>query len=175
MEKVLTFFSFIINDSGRRLAITSKASDPAQNEYAEELNADLESLKRQIADEGFGILGGKIRAKSDDKIIASSSNNTKLSLFISHVSQHKYIAKMLKDHLALFGVKAFVAHEDIEPTTEWITKIEDNLFSMDALLTLHTAGFSQSPWMNQEIDGAWNEVKGLYAATDVWNYLANQL
>jgi hypothetical protein len=72
-------------------------------------------------------------------------------LFISHIALHKQIAKRLKDTLAPFHIAGFVAHEDINPTLEWQKEIERALFTMDAMLTVHTDGFSQSVWTQQEV------------------------
>ena len=44
-----------------------------------------------------------------------------------------------------------MAHEDIEPSTEWQNEIEKALFSMDSLLALLSTGFSASVWTNQEV------------------------
>src|SRR5687768_11059325 len=41
-------------------------------------------------------------------------------LFISHVAAFKVKAASVRDHLRQFGISAFVAHEDIEPTKEWL-------------------------------------------------------
>jgi len=72
-------------------------------------------------------------------------------LFISHISAHRDKAKRLKDELAIFHIAGFVAHEDIMPTREWQKEIERALFTMDAMLTIHTRGFSESVWTQQEI------------------------
>lgn len=76
-------------------------------------------------------------------------------LFISHVSAShalaSQIATMLRDG---FGIHAFVAHADIEPTADWQNEIEAALKSMDAMLALLTPGFSASLWCNQEVGWA---------------------
>lgn len=72
-------------------------------------------------------------------------------LFISHLAIHKDKAKRIKDTLAPYYVAGFVAHEDITPTLEWQAEIERGLFTMDAMLTVHTPGFSESVWCQQEI------------------------
>lgn len=72
-------------------------------------------------------------------------------LFISHLAAHKDTAKRLKDTLAPYHIAAFVAHEDITPTREWQKEIERALLTMDAMLTVHTKGFSESVWTQQEI------------------------
>jgi hypothetical protein len=75
-------------------------------------------------------------------------------LFLSHVSNHKVAVSKLKDELALYGVTAFVAHEDIEPSLEWRGEIELGLRSMHALVALITPDFHASQWTDQEIGWA---------------------
>jgi hypothetical protein len=72
-------------------------------------------------------------------------------LFISHIAIHKDKAKRLKGTLAPYHIAGFVAHEDITPTYEWQKEVERALFTMDAMLTIHTRGFSESVWTQQEI------------------------
>lgn len=77
-----------------------------------------------------------------------------LRIFFSHLSSDKITATQLKSELARFGIAAFVAHEDIEPTKEWQDEIELALRSMHALAALVTPGFHDSRWTNQEIGWA---------------------
>jgi signal recognition particle subunit SEC65 len=72
-------------------------------------------------------------------------------LFLSHLAIHKDKANRLKGTLAQYHISAFVAHEDIHPTREWQNEIEKALHTMDAMLAIHTKGFSQSIWTQQEI------------------------
>lgn len=72
-------------------------------------------------------------------------------LFLSHLSSYKKKAGILKDCLEVFGISAFVAHEDIEPTKLWEKEIEKGLFSMDALCALIMPGFKESDWTDQEV------------------------
>ena len=72
-------------------------------------------------------------------------------LFISHIAKHKDKATRLKDCLAPYCISGFVAHEDILPTLEWQSEIEKALYTMDAFVAIHTPGFSQSLWTQQEI------------------------
>ena len=72
-------------------------------------------------------------------------------LFLSHKSEVKKETAALKDRLALFGVSAFVAHEDIHPTREWQNEIENALHTMDAFAALLTHGFHDSDWTDQEV------------------------
>lgn len=72
-------------------------------------------------------------------------------LFLSHISKDKLIATRLKECLSPHGIAAFVAHEDIHPTLEWQDEIERALRTMDALVAVHTPGFAQSIWTQQEV------------------------
>lgn len=71
--------------------------------------------------------------------------------FVSHLSLEKDKAKRLRDVLAGYGISAFVAHEDIEPTLEWQVQIERALQSMELFISIHTAGYAKSVWCQQEI------------------------
>jgi hypothetical protein len=71
-------------------------------------------------------------------------------LFLSHVSKHKLAVSKLKDELELFGISAFVAHEAIKPSLEWLKEIELALRSMHALLALVTPDYHASVWTDQE-------------------------
>ena len=79
------------------------------------------------------------------------SNTTAFRLFVSHVSQDKHKALRLKYCLAPYAIHAFVAHEDIHPTAEWQKEIERALYAMNAFLAIHTPGFSESYWTQQEV------------------------
>jgi hypothetical protein len=72
-------------------------------------------------------------------------------LFISHISEDKLIATRLKDTLARYSIAGFVAHEDIHPTLAWMDEVERALQTMDAMVAVHTKGFSASFWTQQEV------------------------
>jgi hypothetical protein len=78
----------------------------------------------------------------------------KFRLFLSHLAVHKVEVSKLKIHLKNLGVDAFVAHEDIEPSKEWINEIELALRSMHALAALLTEKFHESLYTDQEIGWA---------------------
>lgn len=78
-------------------------------------------------------------------------DSTAFRLFISHISNEKDKATRLKDCLAPMQIAGFVAHEDIHPTLEWQGEIERALHTMDAFVAIHTPGFSQSYWTQQEV------------------------
>jgi hypothetical protein len=72
-------------------------------------------------------------------------------LFISHLAEFRVNAAELQEHLTALGVSAFVAHNDIAPTTEWQNEIETALATADALLALLHPGFHASKWTDQEV------------------------
>jgi TIR domain len=72
-------------------------------------------------------------------------------LFLSHKSEVKTQTAELKEKLGLFGVSAFVAHEDIKPSRAWQTEIENALHSMHAFAALMTEDFHDSVWTDQEV------------------------
>jgi TIR domain len=72
-------------------------------------------------------------------------------LFVSHTSEHKQRAANLAGALDRYGVDAFVAHDDIEPTREWQQEIDGALRSCDALCAILTPDFVASLWCDQEI------------------------
>jgi hypothetical protein len=72
-------------------------------------------------------------------------------LFLSHISTFKQTAVHLQHALRRFGISAFVAHVDIEPTKEWLEEIEAGLYSMDALAAILMPGFKESSWTDQEV------------------------
>lgn len=74
--------------------------------------------------------------------------------FLSHKAESKVLAKELKEELRTWGTAAFVAHEDIEPTTIWQLAIERALLTMDVFIGILTAGFAESVWTNQEVGAA---------------------
>ncbi len=78
----------------------------------------------------------------------------KFRLFLSHRDPHKALVGKLKFELKAYGIDAFVAHEDIEPSTEWRDQIELGLKSMHALAALITPDFYDSQWTEQEVGWA---------------------
>lgn len=74
-----------------------------------------------------------------------------LRLFVSHLAAHRVFAAELQEALEKYGISAFVAHNDIEPTAEWQTQIETALGTCDALVALLHPNFHESRWTDQEI------------------------
>ena len=77
--------------------------------------------------------------------------NGYLKVFITHLAVSKEKAVSLKEALKIWGMSAFVAHEDIEPTKEWMAEIELGLGTMDILVAMVEPSFKESNWTDQEI------------------------
>jgi hypothetical protein len=71
--------------------------------------------------------------------------------FISHLSTNREKMFHLKTALDRWGVSAFVAHVDIEPSREWRNEVEAGLETMDAMLVVVEPGFKESDWCCQEV------------------------
>ncbi|MEW6263417.1 MAG: TIR domain-containing protein [Thermodesulfobacteriota bacterium] len=74
-----------------------------------------------------------------------------LKAFVSHLSANKQRVTQLKSFLGQWGISAFIAHEDIEPSKEWQREIEAALETMDIMIALVEPGFRDSNWCCQEI------------------------
>lgn len=74
-----------------------------------------------------------------------------LRVFISHLASHRGYTAMLQSALLDFGISGFVAHNDIEPTSEWMGEIETALATCDGLIALLHPEFHVSNWTDQEI------------------------
>lgn len=74
-----------------------------------------------------------------------------IRVFISHIAQHKSEAMEIKESLKEFGIASFVAHVDIEPSSEWQIEILHALDSMNMFVALLTEGFKESNWTDQEV------------------------
>lgn len=105
-------------------------------------------------------------------------------IFLSHTSEYKKSALVLKEKIANFHTSVFVAHVDIQPTKEWQDEIELALESSDCLIALVTSDFHSSFWTDQEIGIAIGKGKLIipiacggepYGFTSKYQWLKNDL
>ena len=95
----------------------------------------------------------EIDGSEDQPIFERPENwqeHDRFRLFLSHVSANKAKAHRLKDEFRGYGIHAFVAHDDIEPTTRWAEEIIKALHTMEAFVAVLSEGFQNSAWCNQE-------------------------
>jgi hypothetical protein len=142
----------------------AKKRDDIQSEICRDLN-DLHNFQNESIDEVFlemevtesgdwrqdsGLLKLTTRSVSSDSVERIWGAEG-FRLFLSHKSEVKKQTAVLKERLGLYGVSAFVAHEDIRPTKAWQDEIENGLASMDAFAALLTEDFHASDWTDQEV------------------------
>jgi TIR domain-containing protein len=72
-------------------------------------------------------------------------------LFASHSSEDKELVAEVKRRLGPYAIDLFVAHDDIDPSEEWLQVIEVALGSCDALTAFLTDHFHPSKWCDQEV------------------------
>jgi len=72
-------------------------------------------------------------------------------IFLSHLTANKVETSELSLELGKYGIRAFVAHEDIMPSKEWQVEIESALATMDGLVALLSPDFVSSNWCDQEV------------------------
>jgi hypothetical protein len=70
--------------------------------------------------------------------------------FISYQTVDRSVAGEVKDHLAKAGIRSFLAHEDIEVSVEWRSRILQELRAADMFVALLSKAYLQSTWCVQE-------------------------
>jgi TIR domain len=80
--------------------------------------------------------------------------DSRIRLFISHVTSSRRDVGELGDVLDRIGFSPFVAHADIEPSREWSSVIEEALSTCDVLVAYLTKDFHASNWTDQEVGWA---------------------
>jgi hypothetical protein len=119
--------------------------------YSKELLADEPDVRIiGIADE-LGVPHNHVVADPARTVEATFWEPFHFKLFLSHLSSFKKTTALLQAALRGYGISAFVAHVDIEPTREWLDEIEAGLYTMDALAAILMPGFKESNWTDQEV------------------------
>lgn len=127
--------------------------------YQSDYDSILEMALENLAQVDISVLGEMIDDLGIESVAHISStiqrprvweNNDKFKVFLSHVSKDKDKAHRTREALSAYNIAAFVAHDDIEPTLDWQVQIERALHSMEAYISIHTEGYKQSTWCQQE-------------------------
>ena len=74
----------------------------------------------------------------------------KITAFISYSTVDKLLAGKLKELLTSIEIETFLAHEDIEPSEEWLIEIKKNLESCTLFFCILSEYFSSSIFCIQE-------------------------
>lgn len=132
---------------------TAKATSNVNSKWVyskDLLSGEAEDIILRIADE-LKVPHNHVVMEPGKVLEANFWEPFHLKLFLSHLSVFKVTTRELQKALCKFGISAFVAHVDIEPTREWQNEIEAGLYSMDALAAILMPGFKESDWTDQEI------------------------
>ena len=119
-----------------------------QNEHIAEVFLEMDVAEDGDWRQDSGLLISTTRTVAPDRAARIWGEE---AFFLSHKSEVKKQAAVLKENLRLFGVSGFVAHEDIHPTRAWQDEIENALHTMDAFVAVMTDGFHDSDWTDQEV------------------------
>lgn len=126
---------------------------PVQSNYEQYSTQDYLSTSISSVNEE-----AKLRALLDSfkKEIQESFSNIKwreshYRLFISHRSEYKKEVNDLKEILFYYGVHGFVAHEDIEVSSQWRDSLMGALKTSHAVLAYITDDFAENSWCSQEV------------------------
>ena len=76
-------------------------------------------------------------------------------VFISHSSNDKEMASEMADYIERVGMKAFLAHIDIEGGAKWKESLHKEITECDMLVALVTPNFYKSEYTCQEVGAAW--------------------
>jgi hypothetical protein len=132
---------------------TKKATSGANSKWVyskELLDGESDATILRIADE-IGVPHKYAVADISKAVEASFWEPLHFRLFLSHLAVFKKTTGLLQTALRGYGISAFVAHVDIEPTREWQNEIEAGLQTMDALAAVLMPGFKESNWTDQEV------------------------
>jgi len=73
-----------------------------------------------------------------------------MKIFLSYSNADKKLAGQIKKIIENNGLDVFLAHDDIEPSEEWVKTILSELNECDVFIPLLTKKFNKSNWTDQE-------------------------
>jgi hypothetical protein len=72
-------------------------------------------------------------------------------IFVSYSTADKTLAGQVRAHFAQAGFSVFLAHEDMQPSEDFIARIRSELVECNVFIPLLTDKFRSSPWTDQEV------------------------
>ncbi len=70
--------------------------------------------------------------------------------FLSYQTAEKSVAGRIKESLELYGIRSFLAHEDIGVSQEWATRILSEIKESEIFVCVLSENYLASPWCIQE-------------------------
>ncbi|MCY3545126.1 MAG: toll/interleukin-1 receptor domain-containing protein [Chloroflexi bacterium] len=75
--------------------------------------------------------------------------------FLSHRAAYRGQVAQVREYLEKHGLRCFVAHEDVNPSTIWQNEILNALNTMDVFIGFVTSDFHGGGWPDQEVGYAY--------------------
>jgi len=122
---------------------------------ADDHSGYVQAMIKDTADDALETLHSYLQAESGSGVPGDSLfQGEGVRVFFSHVAVKRDLVGAVSRSLSIFGVQAFVAHDDIQPSKEWQGVIEAALASCDAMVAFLHDGFDSSRWCDQEVGWA---------------------
>jgi hypothetical protein len=138
--------------------VISQFGFPTTNEWHGEKSAYIIKMIEGASDEALVELGQHFGMEFEGNDTSAAPEKKPeywkdghLRVFISHLTAHCKQAADLQTAMRRYGMRGFVAHNDINPTVEWQIEIETALATCDVLVALLHPDFVASKWCDQEI------------------------
>lgn len=126
--------------------------------YEKKLEKGLVDLKlRNITLNRYGNFKIENLIQAERKIFKNTISNIKI--FLSHSDKDKKIASELKSKLSKYGLSVFLAHEDIEGGSDWVSKLYEEIQKSKVFIMLLTKNYHPSKYTDQETGIAINYKK----------------
>ncbi len=125
------------------------ASTP--NEFFRAVRLDVNHENDPDSQRATPVLSGPVPGLTYDPDSLPIWKRGMVRLFISHRDTYKSQTNELARALEPYGISSFVAHDTIEPMTQWRAEIRKGLETMEIMLAFVTDDFHKSVWTNQEI------------------------
>lgn len=148
-EKTLAEINFLLKETGASFINFGGGYD-ADTDF--DFNKDKYLFEQLAESSNDSIL--KLNSSLFEEFTAAIQTNwepNRFHLFLSHSSKDKIYLSSLKNDLQKLGIEGFLAHEDIDPSEEWLKEIETRLDTADATAAIITDNFRESKWTDHEI------------------------
>lgn len=124
----------------------------AIGEFYHESTTDLSYLREKILKKEypFGDHWFRLTSLGEKRASVLVNKGSKLKAFLSYSRLDKKLAGHIKHALKECGIEAFLAHEDVEPSVEWVEEIKTELETCNIFLPILTNNFHNSDWTDQE-------------------------
>lgn len=104
-----------------------------------------------LTNKTFSDLVNKVREWQKPGESLKLPNSSNITAFVSYSTVDKIHGAKVKHILKQYGIRCFLAHEDLEVSEEWKIRILEELASCDIFIPLLSKAFKLSDWASQEI------------------------